>query len=113
MKARQACADDLAAVRRLLRDTWHATYGATMGVEAVDDITSRWHSLDNLGRQLGHRDGLFQVADYPVGVIVGHARATPQSQDAVCLSRLHVLPDLEGGGDPAAAEAMVMMRHLS
>ncbi len=102
MKIRQACADDLVTVKRLLHDTWHATYDAAMGVEAVDDITSRWHSLDNLTRQLGDRDSCFLVAETPAGAIVGHASAMRQSHDVVCLSRLYVLPDRQGGGAGSA-----------
>lgn len=102
MKVRQACADDLATVSQLLHDTWHATYDATMGVEAVNDITSRWHSVDNLNRQLGDRDRCFLVTETPQGVIVGHASAVRQSLDSVCLSRLYVLPDRQGGGAGSA-----------
>lgn len=95
---RQATADDLGEVRQLLHDTWHATYDATMGVEAVNDITSRWHSVENLTRQLRDPDGCFLVAENDNGIIVGHAGAVRKSADEVGLTRLYVLPGQQGGG---------------
>jgi len=98
LKVRRASADDLDAVRQLLHDTWHATYDATMGVEVVNDITSRWHSVENLSRQLGDPDGCFLVAETPDGAIVGHAGAVRKAADVVSLARLYVLPERQGGG---------------
>ncbi|WP_108882757.1 GNAT family N-acetyltransferase [Anderseniella sp. Alg231-50] len=98
LEIRQATADDLDAVRQLLHDTWHATYDATMGVEVVNDITARWHSAENLSRQLSDPDGCFLVAETPDGIIAGHAGAVRQAADVVCLTRLYVLPKLQGDG---------------
>lgn len=98
LRIRRASADDLDAVRQLLHDTWHATYDATMGVETVNDITSRWHSMENLSRQLGDPDGCFLVAENSDGTIVGHAGAVRKAADVISLARLYVLPQLQGGG---------------
>lgn len=98
MRVRRASADDLGAVRQLLHDTWHATYDAAMGVEVVDDITSRWHSVENLSRQLSDPDGCFLVAENSDGTIVGHAGAVRKAAGAVSLTRLYVLPQQQGGG---------------
>lgn len=98
MRVRRASADDLDAVRQLLHDTWHETYDATMGVDVVNDITSRWHSVENLSRQLGDPDGCFLVAEDPDGTIVGHAAAVRKAADVVSLARLYVLPQQQGGG---------------
>ncbi len=98
LKVRQACADDLAAVRQLLHDTWHATYDATMGADAVNDITWRWHSMDILGQRLDDCDSCFLVAEDRQGVIVGHASAARKSDEMVSLTRLYVLPDQQGSG---------------
>lgn len=98
MEVRRASADDLDAVRQLLQDTWHATYDATMGIEVVSDITSRWHSKENLTRQLADPDGCFLVAENSSGTIVGHVGAVRKSTDLVSLARLYVLPELQGGG---------------
>ncbi len=98
LEIRQATADDLEAVRQLLHDTWHATYDVTMGVEAVDDITSRWHSAENLSRQISDPDWSFLVAENHGGVVVGHAGAVRRTAEVVALARLYVLPKQQGGG---------------
>lgn len=98
LRVRRASEDDLDAVRQLLHDTWHATYDATMGVDVVNDITSRWHSKENLSRQLSDPDGCFLVSESPDGTIVGHAAAVRKAADVVSLARLYVLPQQQGGG---------------
>ena len=50
---RPAAADDLPAVRALLVETWHDTYDALLGAQRVTEITTDWHSIKNLRRQLG------------------------------------------------------------
>ena len=108
LAVRRASADDLDAVRQLLHDTWHATYDATMGVEVVNDVTSRWHSVENLSRQLADPDGCFLVAENSNGTVVGHADAGRKSTDVVNLARLYVLPGWQGGGIGTALLASVV-----
>ena len=48
MWIRSATKDDLATVRELLVETWHATYDDVYGVEKVNAVTNRYHSLDAL-----------------------------------------------------------------
>jgi len=69
IEVRQASADDLDAVRQLLHDTWHATYDATMSVDVVNDITSRWHSMESLTRQLIDPEGCFLAAEIRPGTL--------------------------------------------
>ena len=59
---RDAEAADLPAVRALLVETWHATYDGIYGWQRVAEITNAWHSLENLGAQLGRENGAFLVA---------------------------------------------------
>ena len=98
MQIRRASEDDLDAVRQLLHDTWHAAYDATMGADVVNDITSRWHSEENLSRQLNDPGWCFLVAENPGGTIVGHAGAVRKAADVVKLNRLYVVPRQQGGG---------------
>lgn len=98
LEVRQASADDPAAVRQLLHDTWHATCDATMGIEVLNDITSRGHSVENLNRQRGDPSGYFPVAENLDGTIGGHTNAVRNTTDLVSLARLYVLPELQGGG---------------
>ena len=45
MFVRSASERDLAAVRALLVETWHATYDPIYGAERVTAITDDWHSM--------------------------------------------------------------------
>ena len=51
MWVRSATKEDLDAVRDLLVETWHASYDDVYGVEKVNAITGRYHSLDALKKQ--------------------------------------------------------------
>jgi hypothetical protein len=48
MFVRSASERDLAEVRALLVETWHATYDAIYGDERVTEITDDWPSLASL-----------------------------------------------------------------
>ena len=52
MFVRSAGERDLAAVRALLVETWHATYDAIYGAERVAAITDSWHSMGSLKARL-------------------------------------------------------------
>ena len=88
---------DLPAVRALLVETWHATYDGIYGWQRVAEITNAWHSLENLGAQLGRENGAFLVA--LVGSeIVAPASARTERDRAALLTRLYVLPAWQGVG---------------
>ncbi len=90
-------AADLPAVRALLVETWHATYDGIYGWQRVAEITNAWHSLENLGAQLGRENGAFLVA--LVGSeIVATASARTERDRAALLTRLYVLPAWQGVG---------------
>ena len=94
---RDAEAADLPAVRALLVETWHATYDGIYGWQRVAEITNAWHSLENLGAQLGRENGAFLVA--LVGSeIVATASARTERDRAALLTRLYVLPAWQGVG---------------
>lgn len=63
MFIRTASEGDLAAIRDLLAETWHATYDPIFGRERVAAITGEWHSLAALRRRLDHPGSEFIVAD--------------------------------------------------
>jgi ribosomal protein S18 acetylase RimI-like enzyme len=103
---RMAVADDLPGVRKLLVETWHDTYDPLLGAERVTEITNSWHSLENLGLQLGVPDTSFLVAEQE-GAIVGHVFANAQ-KPFMTISRLYVRPDRQrrGIGQRLIAEAV-------
>ncbi|MDX7324835.1 hypothetical protein, partial [Providencia rettgeri] len=63
MWIRSATKDDLATVRELLVETWHATYDDVYGVEKVNAVINRYHSLDALKKQLAKPYSEFILAD--------------------------------------------------
>lgn len=98
---RHATHADIAAVRNVLVETWHATYDKTMGAQKVADISSRWHSIDQLSNELTMAlerpdEHAFLVAEIE-GVIAATASAS-LSASTITLRRLYVLPDHQGKG---------------
>lgn len=94
---RPATIADLPAVRDLLVATWHATYDAVYGAEEVSAITSRWHSIEALERQLGSENSAFLVAQAS-GALIATAYARAVDAQTAELSRLYVLPHQQGTG---------------
>jgi len=103
---RRALPHDLDAVRRVLVETWHATYDTTLGREKVDEITSSWHSRERLARDLEEQPCLL-VAERE-GRLIGTASARRGCEGGLILSRLYVLPEAQGEGVGARLLAAVV-----
>ena len=88
---------DLAAVRKVLVATWHATYDTILGREQVEAIMAAWHSMEGLERQRLVPDSAFLLAEVS-GRIVAIAFARPAADDHIVLSQLYVLPEAQGRG---------------
>ena len=98
MFVRTAGERDVAAVRALLVETWHATYDGIYGAERVTGITDEWHSLASLKAQLEKPYSEFLVAD-DGSEIGGMAFATSGADGkAVSLHQLYVRPGCQGRG---------------
>jgi ribosomal protein S18 acetylase RimI-like enzyme len=98
MFVRTASERDLAAVRALLVETWHATYDAIYGVERVTEITDDWHSMASLKTRMGRPNSEFLVADD--GKAIGgmaYAAATSDPK-LVMLHQLYVHPSFQRAG---------------
>ncbi|TPL85458.1 GNAT family N-acetyltransferase [Mesorhizobium sp. B2-3-14] len=98
MFVRTAGDRDLAAVRALLLETWHATYDAIYGAERVTEITNEWHSIASLKARLAKPNSEFLVADD--GKRIG-GMAFAEAVDGggvVMLRQIYVLPSLQGRG---------------
>ena len=63
MFVRSASERDLAQVRALLVETWHATYDTIYGAARVTAITDDWHSMASLKARLTRQNSEFLVAD--------------------------------------------------
>jgi hypothetical protein len=79
MTIRLAEPGDLAAIRDLLVETWHDTYDALIGPAKVTEITDRWHSLENLARQLALPETSFLVAEQAGDIVGACLRRRPAS----------------------------------
>lgn len=97
---------DLPAVKQLLAVTWHDTYDALYGVEKVNDLTTRWHSLEALQKRLTMPNSEFVVADDGTQLL-GMAFAQMEGKD-VKLHQLYVLPGHQGEGIGQALLSEVM-----
>jgi ribosomal protein S18 acetylase RimI-like enzyme len=97
VRIRPVTPSDLAAVREVLVATWHATYDAVLGKEQVETITTEWHSIEALERQRGAPGSSFLVAEID-GRVVATASARSGPDGRITLSRLYVLPEVQGRG---------------
>jgi ribosomal protein S18 acetylase RimI-like enzyme len=98
---RSARADDLAAVRALLVETWHDTYDSILGATRVTMVTDDRHSLANLGRETHRGDHAFLVGVVE-GNIEGTASATLGEGQTLTIERLYVRPARQRQGSGSA-----------
>jgi len=92
---RTASRQDLPAIESLLKETWHATYDAHHGPEKVAAIVQVWHSRARLEAQLDQPNSEFLVADNGQH-IAGVAFAFMEEEKTVKLSKLYVMPQMQG-----------------
>ena len=98
MFVRTASERDLAAIRALLVETWHATYDAIYGARRVTEITDDWHSIASLRARLARPNSEFLVADDGKrlgGMTFAAATADPK---IVLLNQLYVHPHCQRRG---------------
>ncbi len=92
----------LQEVKDVLHETWLDTYSHIYPREAVDIITSTWHSLQNLSQQAKDPRFYFAAAMRD-GKITGVVTARlDDDQSTVLIHRLYVLPKFQGQGTGAA-----------
>ncbi|MFC4448830.1 GNAT family N-acetyltransferase [Halorussus aquaticus] len=60
---RPATTGDVGDVRRVARESWHATYDDILGAEAVESVVDDWYDLFALRQSVEREDGLFLVAE--------------------------------------------------
>ncbi|WP_293861873.1 GNAT family N-acetyltransferase [uncultured Alsobacter sp.] len=94
---REAAPADIPAVRRVLVDTWHATYDHLFGPERVTAITDDWHAEDRLRQAIGRPGHRFLVAETE-GLILATASSTLGANGRLRLDRLYVDPRVQGVG---------------
>lgn len=96
---RTASERDLEKVRALLVETWHATYDTFYGVEKVNELTARWHSIEALKARLSRKNAEFVVADNGREIVgMGFAAVSDTLEKTVILHQLYVLPKYQRKG---------------
>jgi GNAT superfamily N-acetyltransferase len=88
---------DLPGVREALVEAWHATYDPLIGAERVSALTNAWHSQRALARELGDPECVFLLAE-DAGRVVAVSTAKAEPNGAVKLTRLYLVPSVQGRG---------------
>ncbi len=107
---RRAAEGDLQAVRALLAETWHDTYEELLGADWVTEVSGRWHTVENLRKQLDTPGTSFLVA-VDEGRIVGHILADARKPPVLVISRLYVRPGHQRGGVGGRLLAAAVAEH--
>ncbi|MCF6322561.1 MAG: GNAT family N-acetyltransferase [Rhizobiaceae bacterium] len=97
MWVRTASRRDIAAISKLLGEVWHSTYDGIYGPERVTEITSKWHNVNALEKQLTRPASEFLVAD-DGEVIAGMAFGSQIDDKHAKLHQLYVLGQYQGRG---------------
>ena len=90
--------NDLAAVSRLLGQSWRRTYSPIMGAEPTARLSDEKHAPEKLAAELADNNKMSFVAEQGDGSIAGYAMAAMDSQGDVMLDRLHIEPSAYGSG---------------
>ncbi|WP_135826900.1 GNAT family N-acetyltransferase [Halorussus ruber] len=102
---RPAETGDVADVRRVARESWHAAYDDLLGPEPVESVVDEWYDLNQLRRSVERDDGVFLVAESEEengSTVVGFAQGVLAEDEAAELPRIYVHPDYWGEGAGSA-----------
>jgi hypothetical protein len=66
----RAAAQDVPAIRELLRETWHDAYASLLPKTAIETVTSQWYAPALLAEQIQNPDIYFAIAR-DEGVVAG------------------------------------------
>ncbi|WP_137283978.1 GNAT family N-acetyltransferase [Halorussus salinisoli] len=104
VSVRPATPGDVADVRRVARESWHAAYDDVLGAKTVESVVSDWYDLFDLRQSVEREDGVFLVAEREVDddagtELLGFGQGVLDDEDAAAqLPRIYVHPDHWGEG---------------
>ncbi len=104
---RPATVNDVAAVKKLLLETWIDTYSHFVPVTTLKEITDAWHAPEKLTREIAGGAAWF-VAETKTGDLLGVASAHAESVKEIKIDRLYVLPAHQGKGVGKALSLAVL-----
>jgi len=111
----KARVDDVLQIKKLLYETWTATYSGIYSLEAIKTVTSQWHSISLLTKQIQDPTSFFYIAK-DIDKIVGMCNATiNHEKNTINIQRLHVLPQYQrqGIGSSLMTEAIKAFPNAS
>jgi len=94
---KKAKTEQAAEIKKLLRQTWNIAYEKIYSQEAIDAITSEWHSITFLEEQIRNPRILFLVG-IDQGKIVATCNTDEVKNEVVNIQRIHVLPAYQRKG---------------
>ncbi len=95
IEVRDAGDDDVSAIQRVARTTWHYTYRDSVPDRVRAKFLNRAYSAVSLAERIGSNVFLVALHD---GTVVGFADFRPLPGSRVELAALYVLPEVQGRG---------------
>jgi ribosomal protein S18 acetylase RimI-like enzyme len=89
---REAIHDDVAAIQRVARESWHAAYDDILGTGTVESVVEDWYETERLRESIARNGGLFLVA-VTNEEIIGFAQTATSDDGPAWLYRIYVRPD--------------------
>ena len=90
--------EDVPEVKRVLSETWIATYSQFLSHATINTVTSVWHSPNQLAVEIQNPHIFFGVAKIADGTIAGLTTVGQRNDDTIMLSRLYVHPQYQRHG---------------
>ena len=94
----RAKSEEVSEIKKLLYETWTTTYSNIYSPEAIEQVTSEWHALEFLAKQIKDPNMFFGVAKEG-NKIVGMCNVSlVHNGKTINIQRLHVLPGYQRQG---------------
>ncbi len=81
--------EEVLEIKRVLSETWTDTYVGIYSQEAIDYITSKWHTPENLTMQINNPDIYFGIAK-DNGQMIGLVTARKLDNHTIMMQRLYI-----------------------
>lgn len=90
--------EDVPEIKRVLSETWIATYSPFLSQATINTVTSVWHSPKQLALEIQNPHIFFGVARIADGTMAGLTTMGQRTDDTIMLSRLYVDPQYQRHG---------------
>ena len=97
IRIERARLEDISAIKRVLNDTWRATYAHILPPGIIEHITTAWHAPTVLTQEVQNPTLFFGVARTEAEYVVGLVTARV-SDEVLVVNRLYVVPDYQRQG---------------